>query len=140
MAVFLLFLGIALFAMGIRTVIKTIAANKEFKENGIPVTARFHGSVKRSQSFAGMRTLWVDVAFQTKDNETIITELVLVGNYHSRHNVRIGQKIDILYNKDNPQKVHVANPVHAYVASVISIVCGLAFIIIGIIAMSRKEA
>ena len=138
MPIVLLFFGIPFFILGIRTLIKTIAANKEFKENGIPVTARVHDSVFSSSKGMGMSKLRVNIAFDTIDNDKVITELEIVGHYHSRHTLRIGRKIDIVYHKDNPKKVHIANSVHAYIASVISIIASLVFIIIGIIGMSRS--
>ena len=138
MPIVLLFFGIPFLVIGIRTLIKTMTANKEFKKNGIPVTARVHDSVLSSSRGMGMSKLRVNVAFDTKDNDKVITELEVIGHYHSRHSLRIGRKIDILYHKDNPKKVHIANSVHAYIASVISIIACLVFMIIGIIGMSRS--
>jgi len=75
----------------------------EFKENGVPVTARIHNLEEYTSKTSDGNTTTsynVYVSFVTRDNEEIITKL----NYYSS-SMRVGQSIDIMYHKDYPYNI-----------------------------------
>ncbi|MCL2801050.1 MAG: DUF3592 domain-containing protein [Treponema sp.] len=133
-----LIIGISFFAIGLYALIKSKKTDREFREKGIPVTAKIHNvdvSYFNRGNTRGNKTLKVDVdvIFHTKYNEEIITK----ADFGSTR-MKAGQEIEIMYLKDNPKKIRVntkGNAITAYVISGIFIVLGLAAITAVLVGM-----
>ena len=134
-----LIIGLPAFAIGLYALIKSKATDKEFRENGIPVTAKIHDvrvrnlGAKRISRAGSNFSVEADVVFHTTNNEEIITRLDFAST-----TMKVGQEIAIMYHKDNPQKVRAntkGNTVATYVLSGGFIVLGLAIIIAVLIGM-----
>ena len=133
-----LIFGVPFFAIGIYALLKSIATDKEFKENGIPVTAKIHDvriTWRNRSLHHGRSTLNVeaDVIFHTKNNEEIITKADFAST-----TMKVGQEIPIMYLKDNPRKIRIntkGNTIATYALSGGFMVLGLAIIIVVLIGM-----
>ncbi|MCL2763086.1 MAG: hypothetical protein FWD36_07785 [Treponema sp.] len=123
-----LIFGIIFAGIGIALPIHRKKQEKEFNENGIPVTAVIN-NVWRTGS--GKNWKWhVSVVFKTKDNEEIITELS-----ETSTRMKKGQYIDIKYHKNDAYNVYVESAVVTNVLMIIFCTIGFAAIGLGLYGM-----
>jgi hypothetical protein len=91
--------GVICTAIGMYIAYYEIVKKKVFRKNGIPVVAKIH-EIDHRRIQRKHYALDAYVLFHTENNEEIITKLDV-----SSFTMKVGQKINIIYQKDDPYKV-----------------------------------
>jgi hypothetical protein len=117
--------GIICVVIGIYIAYYEFVRKSMLKKNGIPVVAKIHEvnhrRIRRKQYAVDVHAL-----FHTENNEEIIAKLDV-----SSLTMKVGQKIDIVYDKDDPYKVTVTKKIASIINYIYIAVFGVAgFILI----------